>query len=117
MTLAPAGERSHLFIVPRNHVTAGQLAYKGYLDAEGKAWPRIIFGDVEFRGYDEAWDLLNRPAHRARWGMADWVAEALVEHERDDIFAAITDPSTPARLTERPGAMALRPSHGTQGAA
>ena len=89
VTLGPAGERSHFFVVPRNHVTAGLLAYKGYLDAEGKAWPRIIFGDVEFPGYNEAWDLLDRPAHHARWGMADWVAEALVEHERDDVFAAI----------------------------
>ena len=89
VTLKPAGERSHFFVVPRNHVTAGLLAYKGYLDADNKPWPGIIFGDAEYTGYDEAWDLLDRPAHQAPWAMADWVAEALGEHERDDIFAAI----------------------------
>jgi hypothetical protein len=76
VTLASAGERSHFFVVPRNHVTAGLLACKGYLDGEGKAWPQIIFGDVEFPGYNEAWDLLDRLGREARWGMAEWVAEA-----------------------------------------
>jgi hypothetical protein len=89
VTLTAPGERAHFFVIPRNHVSAGLLAYKGYRDAEGKTWPRMLFGEAEFTGYDEAWQLMHRPAHGAPWRMDGWVAEALDEHERDDVFAAI----------------------------
>jgi hypothetical protein len=69
VTLAPAGERSHFFVVPGNHVTAGMLAYAGGRPDGGAGWTRKYFGQAEFAGYDEAWDLMDTPAWRAPWRM------------------------------------------------
>jgi hypothetical protein len=89
VTLTQPGERCQFYVVPRNHVTAGLLAYKGYCDAAGKAWPRMFFGPAEFAGYLEAWHLMDRPAREGPWAMPEWVATALGEHGRDDVFSAI----------------------------
>ena len=32
VALAPAGERSHFYVVPRNHLTAAIVAYAGTLE-------------------------------------------------------------------------------------
>lgn len=89
VTLSPPGERSQFFVLPHNHVAAALIAYKGYTDANGKGWPRKVFGAHEFAGYTEAWALMEQPAQEAPWKMLDWVAEALTEHERYDVFDAI----------------------------
>jgi hypothetical protein len=89
VTLKDPGTRCDFHVVPRNHVTAALLAYKGYLDLEGKSWPRMMFGEAEFAGYREAWNLMERPAPDAAWGMPNWIAVALGEHNRDDVFDAL----------------------------
>jgi hypothetical protein len=89
VTLSPPGGRSQFFVLPHNHVAAALIAYKGYRDANGKGWPRKMLGPHEFTGYTEAWALMEHPAQKAPWQMLDWVAEALAEHKRYDVFDAI----------------------------
>ena len=89
VTLATPGERSHFFVVPRNHATAAMHAYAGGRPDQGEGWRRKLFGEGDFAGYDEAWEDMTTSAAQAPWRMHEWVAYELGSQGRNDVFAAI----------------------------
>ncbi len=89
VTLGDAGSRSHFSVVPRNHVTLAMRAFQGHMDNEGKPWTRKMLGPQEFASYDEAWDLMERPANEAPYGLPGWVVDLLRAHDQTDALAIV----------------------------